>query len=63
MMLEEGKDFLCPYCGAENTIILEMSEYTHDQVSDCEICCNPMHINYKYDGEKLENFEVMSLEQ
>ena len=32
-------------------------------VEDCEMCCNPIEIAYRADGEDVTAFEARSIEQ
>jgi transposase-like protein len=35
----------CPYCGEENTIILDESAGSEQQyVEDCQVCCKPWQV-------------------
>jgi hypothetical protein len=54
--------FTCPSCGAEISMVLDLSVHHHTYVEDCEVCCNPLEISYTVEDEVLENFEAKSLE-
>ena len=53
MSLSRESDFLCPYCGSSNSIILDASEGKHfDLVTDCSVCCRPVVVQVSFeDGD------------
>jgi len=48
--------FLCPWCGQEISMLLDLSAGPQDYVEDCEVCCRPIAIRYDggEDGELKE---------
>ena len=54
--------FTCPSCGAEISMVLDLSVDHHTYVEDCEVCCNPLEISYTVEDEILRHFEAESLE-
>ena len=43
------KEFLCPYCGQRNGVVVEGIEgKTYQFVTDCEVCCRPIVIHVKF---------------
>lgn len=55
--------FVCPYCWQEISILLDLSEGAQSYVEDCEVCCNPIFIQYESDGENVSQFEAQLLGQ
>lgn len=44
--------FICPYCGEENTIDIDMSAGSNQEfIQDCEVCCRPAEIILTIDRE------------
>jgi transcription elongation factor Elf1 len=54
--------FACPSCGAEISMVLDLSVRHHTYVEDCEVCCNPLEISYTAEDEVIQSFEAKSLE-
>ena len=50
--------FECPYCGEEISFIPELTDGDQKYIEDCEVCCNPIQISFKTDGEQLLLFEA-----
>jgi transposase-like protein len=34
----------CPYCGQENTVIVDESAGAQQYVEDCQVCCKPWQV-------------------
>jgi hypothetical protein len=62
-----GKDgmehyFLCPYCGEQISMVLDLSVRRQSYVEDCEVCCNPIEISYSVEEDALSRFAAKILE-
>jgi len=54
--------FMCPYCGEEISMILDLSVRQQTYVEDCEVCCNPIEVHYVVDDEGSIDFNARVLE-
>jgi transcription elongation factor Elf1 len=54
--------FLCPYCGEEISMVLDLSVRSQTYVEDCEVCCNPIEIRYTVADDTLSSFAAKILE-
>ena len=54
--------FICPYCGEEISMVLDLSVRNQTYIEDCEVCCNPIEISYSAQDEELSNFSAKALE-
>jgi len=50
--------FICPYCGEEVSMVLDLSVSSQKYAEDCEVCCNPIEVEFTTDGESVTNFQV-----
>jgi hypothetical protein len=50
--------FMCPYCGEEISMVLDTSVQRQTYVEDCEVCCNPIEINYAIEDDVLTEFNA-----
>ena len=50
--------FLCPYCGEEISMVLDVSISHQTYIEDCEVCCRPIEIRYAVEDEALVEFEA-----
>jgi transcription elongation factor Elf1 len=57
-MDSEEHFFNCPYCGEKISMILDISAGSQSYVEDCEVCCNPIQINYDADNGKITSFSA-----
>ncbi|QCK16675.1 CPXCG motif-containing cysteine-rich protein [Mangrovivirga cuniculi] len=55
--------FYCPYCGEEISMILDITVNEQTYIEDCEVCCNPIEINYKVKNGELMEFDAGSIDQ
>ena len=54
--------FICPYCGEEISMALDLSVRRQTYVEDCEVCCNPIEISYSVEDDALASFDAKTLE-
>lgn len=54
--------FTCPFCGADISMVLDLSVHRDTYVEDCEVCCNPLEIRYTVEDEALVDFEARTME-
>ena len=45
--------FMCPYCGEEISMLLEVYYSNQQYIEDCQVCCSPIQISYQSDGESV----------
>ena len=46
---------LCPYCGEENTILVDESAGGAQQyVEDCQVCCRPWQVTIAADDADID---------
>lgn len=56
--------FTCPYCWQRISMIVDVSIAEQSYIEDCEVCCNPIQINYMAgNDDELINFSADSIEQ
>ena len=55
--------FICPYCLAEISMLLDPSVSEQEYIEDCEVCCNPIQLSLKFEEGELVYFEANSIEQ
>jgi transcription elongation factor Elf1 len=55
-------NFMCPYCGEEISMILDLSVPRQVYIEDCEVCCNPIEISYTAEDGELTGFNTKRLE-
>jgi transcription elongation factor Elf1 len=54
--------FICPYCGEEISMVLDLSVQHQSYVEDCEVCCNPIEISYRVTDDAIASFTAKVLE-
>ena len=48
----------CPHCWQAFEVGLDVSVPAQCMVYDCEICCNPLEIEYRLEGDEVVECEV-----
>ena len=54
--------FTCPYCWECISMILDPEEKSSDYIEDCEVCCRPIELVFRFSGENLVSFEARRME-
>ncbi len=54
--------FTCPYCWEQISMILDNTEEVSDYIEDCEVCCRPIELSFRFLGEKLVSFDAKAME-
>lgn len=53
---------MCPYCGEEISMMLDVSVGSQSYVEDCEVCCNPIEVRYVIEGDAVIDFDAKTIE-
>jgi hypothetical protein len=53
---------MCPYCGEEISMVLDLSVPEQTYVEDCEVCCKPIQVSYAIEDDALTRFDARTLE-
>jgi len=43
-------------------MILDYSEEESEYIEDCEVCCRPIELLFRFSGEELVSFEARRME-
>ncbi|CAA6813033.1 MAG: CPXCG motif-containing cysteine-rich protein [uncultured Sulfurovum sp.] len=54
--------FTCPYCWEKISMILEREEEASEYIEDCEVCCRPIELEFKFMRENLVKFNAKQME-
>ena len=41
----------CPYCGEAVQLVVDEGADEQDYIEDCQVCCRPMQISARMDGD------------
>ncbi len=55
--------FQCPHCWEEISMLIDSSLSQGEYIEDCEVCCNPILINFSFQLNELTSFSSSSIEQ
>jgi len=54
--------FTCPYCWERISMVLDSSEEESEYIEDCEVCCRPIELHFRFSVEHLVYFEAKKME-
>ncbi len=54
--------FTCPYCWETISMVFDPSEEESEYIEDCEVCCRPIEISFRFSDERLIRFEARKME-
>ncbi|MGC9351482.1 MAG: CPXCG motif-containing cysteine-rich protein [Sulfurovum sp.] len=54
--------FTCPYCWQQISMVLDPSEEVSDYIEDCEVCCRPIELFFRFEENELVSFEARRME-
>ncbi|MBC7464661.1 MAG: CPXCG motif-containing cysteine-rich protein [Bdellovibrio sp.] len=58
-MEEIEKFFKCPYCLEKISMLLDVSIEDHQTyIEDCEVCCQPIQIQFQAENGKVKGFQA-----
>jgi transcription elongation factor Elf1 len=50
--------FTCPHCGERISMLLDLSAGSQGYIEDCEVCCNPIEIDYQAEEGRIVSFDA-----
>lgn len=59
----EFYDITCPHCWQTFSIPLDLSLKGQCFIYDCEICCNPLEVEYQVEAGRVSWCDARSIEQ
>ena len=54
--------FLCPYCGEEISVLVDLSCPSQTYIEDCEVCCQPIQISYRAIDDQVTAFQALAIQ-
>jgi hypothetical protein len=58
MDLVQGQDAICPHCGENIQLTLDLSVPEQSYIEDCPVCCKPMAVSYAASEGEVTEFSV-----
>ncbi len=54
--------FTCPYCWEHISMLIDSYEEESDYIEDCEVCCRPIEIAFRFREDQLISFNAKVVE-
>ena len=48
----------CPYCGANFTIVIDLSAGSQQYIEDCAVCCRPIALAVAFDADGVPRVQA-----
>lgn len=61
--MEEEYHFMCPHCWQTISVMLDLSVSGQTLIQDCEVCCNPLEIEYEVGEGRVTHAEARGIGQ
>jgi transcription elongation factor Elf1 len=61
-MEQEEYFFDCPHCGAQISMMMDLSIMSQDYVEDCETCCRPVKISFVVEDGAVSEFNAEAMQ-
>ena len=59
MAEEIEQNFICPYCGENISMLLDLSANQQQYIEDCEVCCRPIEIKFTVEGNDVQSWSAV----
>jgi hypothetical protein len=53
---------MCPYCGEQISMVVDLSVRRQIYIEDCEVCCKPIEITCTVEDDAIAVFRAKTLE-
>ena len=54
--------FTCPYCWERISMLLDPYEEESSYIEDCEVCCRPIEIDFRFEDDKVVYFTAVKID-
>ncbi|WP_200976266.1 CPXCG motif-containing cysteine-rich protein [Echinicola sp. 20G] len=62
-MLTQEYHFTCPYCFSPISMILDLSVSPQKYIEDCEVCCQPIEVDFEAREGEITNITTRPIDQ
>ncbi len=49
--METTHEIICPFCGAQQFIFIDVSVHHQQYIEDCQVCCQPIEMDILVEDE------------
>lgn len=58
VMEEIERSFVCPCCGENISMLLDLSAKQQQYIEDCEVCCRPVEIKFSVEENSIQSWSA-----
>lgn len=53
-LFTETVELRCPYCGERIEVVVDPAVDSQRCIEDCQVCCRPIELAVRVDGDRIE---------
>ena len=57
-MTEVEHFFVCPYCGENISMLIDLNFNNQKYIEDCEVCCRPIELSFSVSDNMVNSWEA-----
>jgi len=61
-MTEVEHFFVCPYCGENISMLIDLNFNNQKYIEDCEVCCRPIELSFSVSDNMINSWEAYRID-
>ena len=61
-MTEVEHFFVCPYCGENISMLIDLNFNNQKYIEDCEVCCRPIELSFSVSDDMINSWEAYRID-
>ena len=61
-MTEVEHFFVCPYCGENISMLIDLNFNNQKYIEDCEVCCRPIELSFSVSDNMINLWEAYRID-
>ena len=61
-MTEVEHFFVCPYCGENISMLIDLNFNNQKYIEDCEVCCRPIELSFSVSDNMVNSWEAYRID-
>ena len=61
-MTEVEHFFVCPYCGENVSMLIDLNLNNQKYIEDCEVCCRPIELSFSVSDNMINSWEAYRID-
>ena len=61
-MTEVEHFFVCPYCGENISMLIDLNFNNQKYIEDCEVCCRPIELSFSVSDNMINSWKAYRID-